>query len=152
VTLRATFGDLVVMFKQSPTENVAHEAGPAAATANATRRTGKRGEDRAGVAAANGDDDVAVAADPPAGEQSGTVLLYQGSPSWLLVSISAAPTDGQYEMRVRDRGGELRTIGVCQLKDRSGTTGHQLDISVARVAQTQLTHDSQVRLTATLPN
>jgi hypothetical protein len=87
-----------------------------------------------------------------AGEQSGTVFLYQGSPSWLLVSISSAPTDGRYEIRVRDRGGALRSIGACQVKDRSGTTGYRLDIPVAHVAEIQLTQDSQVRLTATLPN
>lgn len=87
-----------------------------------------------------------------AGEQSGTVFLYQGSPSWLLVSISSAPTDGRYEIRVRDRGGALRSIGACQVKDRSGTTGYRLDIPVAHVAEIQLAQDSQVRLTATLPN
>jgi hypothetical protein len=87
-----------------------------------------------------------------AGEQSGTVFLYQGSPSWLLVSILSAPTDGRYEIRVRDRGGALRSIGACQVKDRSGTTGYRLDIPVAHVAEIQLTQDSQVRLTATLPN
>lgn len=87
-----------------------------------------------------------------AGEQSGTVFLYQGSPSWLLVSISAAPADGRYEIRVRDRSGVLRSIGVCQVKDRSGTTGYRLDITVAHVAEIQLTQDSQIRLTATLPN
>ncbi len=87
----------------------------------------------------------------PAGEQSGTVFLYQGSPSWLLVSISSAPTDGRYEIHVRDRGGALRTVGACQLKNHSGTTGYRLDIAVAHVAEIQLTQDNQVRLTATLP-
>jgi anti-sigma regulatory factor (Ser/Thr protein kinase) len=87
-----------------------------------------------------------------AGEQTGTVFLYQGSPSWLLVSISSAPTDGRYEIRVRDRGGVLRSVGACQVKDRSGTTGYRLDIAVAHVAEIQLTQGSQVRLTATLPN
>lgn len=88
----------------------------------------------------------------PAGEQSGTVFLYQGSPSWLLVSISSAPTDGRYEIRVRDRGGAVRSIGACQVKDSAGTTGYRLDIAVAHVAEVQLTQNSQVRLTAMLPN
>jgi hypothetical protein len=88
----------------------------------------------------------------PAGEQSGTVFLYQGSPSWLLVSISAAPTDGRYEILVRDRGGALRMVGTCQLKNRAGTTGYRLDLPVAHVAEIQLTQDGQVRLTATLPS
>jgi len=88
----------------------------------------------------------------PSGAQSGTVFLYQGSPSWLLVSISSAPTDGRYEIRIRDRGGVLRTIGACQVKDHSGTTGYQLDIAVAHVAEIQLTQAGQTPLTATLPN
>lgn len=88
----------------------------------------------------------------PSGAQSGTVFLYQGSPSWLLVSISAAPSDGRYEIHIRDRAGVLRTIGACQVKDHSGTTGYQLDIAVAHVAEIQLTQATQTPLTATLPN
>ena len=59
--------------------------------------------------------------------------------------------DGRYEIHVRDRGGALRTVGACQLKNRSGTTGYRLDIAVAHVAEIQLIQDNQVRLTATLP-
>jgi hypothetical protein len=87
-----------------------------------------------------------------AGEQSGTVFLYQGSPSWLLVTATAAPTNGRYEILVRDRGGALRTVGYCQITNGSGTAGYQLDIPVAQIAEVQLRQDNEARLTATLPS
>jgi len=86
-----------------------------------------------------------------AGEQAGTVFLYQGNPSWLLVTVTSAPTDGRYEIHVLDRGGVARTVDSCQLDNRAGTAGYRLDIPVSRVAQVQLRQGSQTRLTATLP-
>ncbi|TCC54395.1 hypothetical protein E0H73_38765 [Kribbella pittospori] len=107
---------------------------------------------RQALSIANGRYLKAARLNTPSGAQSGTVFLYQGNPSWLLVSISSAPTDGRYEIHVRDRDGVLRTIGACQVKDHSGTTGYQLAIAVAQVADIQLTQNNQTRLTATLPN
>ena len=67
-----------------------------------------------------------------AGEQAGTVFLYQGNPSWLLVTVTSAPTDGRYEIHVLDRGGVARTVDSCQLDNRAGTAGYRLDIPVSR--------------------
>lgn len=85
-----------------------------------------------------------------AGERSGTVFLYQGHPSWLMVTVTAAPTDGRHEIRVLERGGAAHTVGSCQLAGGAGTAGYRLDIPVAQVAGVQLRQGEVVQLTATL--
>jgi hypothetical protein len=72
------------------------------------------------------------------GQSAGTVFLYQGNPSWLLVTISSAPADGAYEVLAVDRNGAVHPSGTCQVYDRRGTAGYHLDIPVAAVTRVQL--------------
>jgi hypothetical protein len=73
-----------------------------------------------------------------AGARAGTVFLYQGRPSWLLVTVTAAPADGAYTMAVVDRDGVRHPLGVCPVAGGRGTAGYALDVAVANVAVVQL--------------
>ncbi|WP_446215239.1 hypothetical protein [Micromonospora sp. IBHARD004] len=69
---------------------------------------------------------------------AGTVFLYQGNPSWLLVTVSAAPADGAYSVLAVDRAGAPHAIGTCQIINRTGTFGYRLRMAVAEVSEIRL--------------
>ncbi|MBQ0906019.1 hypothetical protein [Micromonospora sp. U21] len=69
---------------------------------------------------------------------AGTVFLYQGNPSWVLVTITAAPADGPYAAFAVNRAGAMHPIGTCQVTNRTGTYGYQLRLAVAEVSQIRL--------------
>lgn len=72
------------------------------------------------------------------GQPAGTAFLYQGNPSWLLVTVYAAPVDGAYDVLVIDRGGAAHPAGTCEMAGRNGTFGYRLGVAVSAVAQIQL--------------
>ncbi|GAA4459532.1 zf-HC2 domain-containing protein [Phytohabitans houttuyneae] len=72
------------------------------------------------------------------GQPAGTAFLYQGNPSWLLVTVYAAPADGAYDVLVIDRGGAAHPAGTCEVADRNGTSGYRLGVAVSAVGQIQL--------------
>lgn len=100
------------------------------------------------LAVANGRYLRAVALTTDAGMQVGTVFLYQGTPSWLLVTVSGAPADGRYEIVAVDRSGGTHRLGVCVITDRAGTTGYRLDLPVATVGEVRLRGPDGASLTA----
>lgn len=79
---------------------------------------------------------------------AGTVFLYQGNPSWLLVTVTTAPADGAYSVLAVDRAGAAHAIGICQVINRTGTFGYQLGMAVAKVSEIRLQSADAV-LTAT---
>jgi len=74
----------------------------------------------------------------PDGTRAGSVFLYQGNPSWLLVSVTAAPADGAYRMTILDRAGSLHPAGTCRIAGRTGTAGYRLPVPVSNVAEVRL--------------
>jgi hypothetical protein len=73
------------------------------------------------------------------GQEVGHVVLYQGSPSWMVVALTAAPAPGDYTMTVVTDDGYRYTAGVCHVADRTATVGYGLPIDVARIAAIELT-------------
>lgn len=71
-------------------------------------------------------------------QAAGTVFLYQGNPSWLLLTISAAPTDGPYDIIAVDRHGAAHAIGTCHVADHAVTVGYRLPLPLAEITQIQV--------------
>ena len=82
------------------------------------------------------------------GTRAGTVFLYQGSPSWILVTITGAPTDGPYEMTIVGRDGTIRPAGVCHVSGGASTAGYQLYQPVSTVDSVHLIGPSGETLVA----
>lgn len=82
------------------------------------------------------------------GVRAGTVFLYQGNPSWVLVTIAMAPTDGPYEMVLVSRDGGTYSIGVCQVTAGTGTASYRLNRPVSSIAAVRLTGPGGARLDA----
>lgn len=80
------------------------------------------------------------------GTRTGTVFLYEGDPSWLLVDVQGVP-DGDYHMVVIDKDGIAHPSGTCTMKRGWGTYGYRLWQPVSEVAVIQL--NGPIRLTAT---
>jgi hypothetical protein len=72
------------------------------------------------------------------GGQVGTVFLYQGNPSWLLVTVAAAPADGAYRVTVEYADGQPYQAGVCELAGGSGTAAYRLSVPVSRIQAVRL--------------
>ncbi|MEV0720908.1 hypothetical protein, partial [Asanoa sp. NPDC050611] len=73
------------------------------------------------------------------GRSAGTVFLYEGRPSWMLVAIADAPVNGGYRTVVTYARGGSRDAGVCQVSGGTGTTAYPLRAPVADVAAVTLT-------------
>ena len=82
------------------------------------------------------------------GATVGTVFLYQGNPSWLLVSMTAAPADGPYQVSIVGRGGGTYPIGTCPISNGAGTIAYRLRTQVASIAAIEMRGPNGVRLTA----
>jgi hypothetical protein len=82
------------------------------------------------------------------GARAGTLFLYEGSPSWVLVSVTAAPTGGPYRMVVVSRDGATNAIGTCRMRDGTGTAAYRLDMPVSAVSAVQLISPEGLPLTA----
>jgi hypothetical protein len=101
------------------------------------------------LAVANGRYLKAARLTTEAGAPAGTIFLYQGSPSWLLVTI-AGVNDGIYAIVAVDRDATPHAVGSCPVTNRSGTAGYRLDLPVSRVAEVQLRGTDGTRLVAHL--
>jgi hypothetical protein len=86
----------------------------------------------------------------PGGERAGSVFLYQGNPSWILVTVTAAPADGAYRMLVIDDDGASHPAGTCHITNGNGTAGYRLRVPISRIDQIQLRApgDTDLHLTA----
>ncbi|MFI5488988.1 zf-HC2 domain-containing protein [Micromonospora echinaurantiaca] len=101
------------------------------------------------LAVANGRYLKAVALTTADARPAGTVFLYQGNPSWLLVAVTAAPADGAYRALAVDRAGAAHPVGTCQVVNGTGTIGYRLRLAVANISQIRLQSTDAV-LTGTL--
>jgi hypothetical protein len=79
------------------------------------------------------------------GTRTGTIFLYEGEPSWLLVDVQGVP-DGDYNMVIVDRDGIAHPSGVCTMSRGWGTYGYRLWQPVSEVAAIQL--NGPIRLVA----
>lgn len=79
------------------------------------------------------------------GARTGTVFLYEGDPSWMLVDVQGVP-DGDYHMVVVDKDGISHPSGTCTMKRGWGTYGYRLWQPVSEVSA--ITLEGPIRLTA----
>lgn len=101
------------------------------------------------LAVANGQYLRAITLTTESGTHAGAVFLYQGNPSWLLVSVDAAPADGSYVVVLTNRNGRAYpSIGACEVKGGSGTTAYQVRAPLANIGLILMTGPGGTRLIA----
>lgn len=72
-------------------------------------------------------------------DPDGHVFAYQGNPSWVFVTMEDAPS-GTYRVRYVTEDGHTDWIGVCQVRDGSGSWGTALDVPLYTVDRVELVH------------
>jgi hypothetical protein len=82
------------------------------------------------------------------GDRAGTLFLYQGKPSWGLLTITSAPGDGSYTVTVKERDGSLHPVGACAVAGRTANCSFPLT-GAASVAAVDLAGPAGQVLTAT---
>lgn len=102
------------------------------------------------MAVANGKYLKAASLTTESGRTVGAIFMYQGNPSWLLVSVASAPTDGAYDLVLTNRDGLSYPIGVCQVSGGTGTTAYQLAMPLEEIATLAMSGPSSTRFVAQL--
>ncbi|MBO0871338.1 MAG: hypothetical protein J2P15_22515, partial [Micromonosporaceae bacterium] len=69
----------------------------------------------------------------------GRVYLYQGSPSWVMVSLFGAPEPGRYAMTVQTADGTSYPAGSCVVTGHSATVGYPLPVSANQISAIDIT-------------
>jgi hypothetical protein len=74
----------------------------------------------------------------PGGELAGKVVAYQGSPSWLLVSVAPSYRSGSYRCELVTRSGRRVLLRRFQLDEASGTWGQAIPVSLRDLAEVRV--------------
>lgn len=69
--------------------------------------------------------------------EAGHVFAYQGDPSWLFITVKDAPS-GAHHVRVVTQDGRAFEIGVCLVRDGSGSWGTSLGVPIYAVDRVEL--------------
>ncbi len=72
-----------------------------------------------------------------AGSPAGHVFAYQGSPSWLFMTVEDAPS-GTYDVTVVTTDGRVHDIGSCWVRDGRGSWGTTLDVPITAVDRVEM--------------
>ncbi len=68
----------------------------------------------------------------------GTVFAYEGSPSWLFVSLEDSPWTGRYEVQVVTTDGRIVDAGWCEVQDGRGSWGRTVGVSVHDISAVRM--------------
>lgn len=79
-----------------------------------------------------------AAAPVQGGGGNGTVFAYEGSPSWLFVSLEDSPWSGRYEVQVVTTDGRIVEAGWCDVKDGHGSWGRTVAVPVHEISAVRL--------------
>jgi predicted anti-sigma-YlaC factor YlaD len=92
--------------------------------------------------AANGDYFRAAPLEGAQGDIAGHVFAYEGSPSWVFITVEDAPS-GVHRVRYVTDNGLTHWLGVCTVRHRHGSWGTAIDVPVYALDSIQLVHDGQ---------
>jgi Putative zinc-finger len=81
------------------------------------------------------------------GAGRGNVFAYEGRPSWVFVTVDGAPS-GTYHVRLVDVDGRASWIGVCTVRNGSGSWGTTVAVPIRDVARVEMGGDGLPTLQA----
>ena len=83
------------------------------------------------------------------GISTGNVFAYEGKPSWVFVTVEGAKS-GTYHVELVTSDGQSRWLGLCKVRDGSGSWGTTVDVPVGSVERVEMSGDGLPTMTATL--
>lgn len=81
---------------------------------------------------------------------AGHLFAYEGSPSWILVTVKRAPSLSGYELQLVTNDGEARIIDECASSGRGGSCGGAIEVPLGDVLLVRLIKPGSPTLTARL--
>ena len=105
---------------------------------------------RQAFAVADGRDLTAAGMTAASGQRAGRVFACQGSPSWLFVELTAAPTPGRYAIHLITTDNRTINAGTCQVIAGSGSCGRTIDLPVGAIRWVELAQPGSPTLAADL--
>lgn len=129
VLLAAAFGAAAVWHATAPDREAANEHRGVLAVAGGTQLT-------------------ALSVRTDAGAHAGTVFLFEGHPSWIMVSLAGAPTDGSYDMILHDHSGAAYAGHTCDVDDGVAADVYWLYQPIGTIASVELVGPGGVHLVA----
>jgi hypothetical protein len=69
---------------------------------------------------------------------TGTVFAYEGSPSWLFVSLEDSPWTGRYQVQVVTTDGRIVEAGWCEVEGGRGSWGRTVDVPVDEISAVRM--------------
>jgi Putative zinc-finger len=92
--------------------------------------------------AANGDYFRAARLEGAQGGIKGHVFAYEGSPSWVFITVEDAAS-GVHRVRYVTDDGRTHWLGVCTVRHGHGSWGTAIDVPVFAVDSIELVHDGR---------
>jgi hypothetical protein len=89
---------------------------------------------------------VTTAAEP----QAGHLFAYQGSPSWIFITLTAAPQSGVYDIYLVTTDNRTVPAGRCTVADGQGSYGVTIDLPIRAIQRVELVKPGAPTLTARL--
>ncbi|MGH8971431.1 MAG: zf-HC2 domain-containing protein, partial [Actinomycetes bacterium] len=71
---------------------------------------------------------------------AGHAFAYEGSPSWVFVTIKSAPSSGDYRVQLVTTDQRTIDVGRCRIVGGKGSWGWTSDVRVGDIARIQLVH------------
>jgi hypothetical protein len=82
------------------------------------------------------------------GAEAGHVFAYQGSPSWIFMTVEGA-SSGDYSVTLVTRDGRVHEVGWCWVEDGTASWGTAVDVPIGSVDHLEM-RDGSTTLTAEL--
>jgi hypothetical protein len=78
----------------------------------------------------------------------GHVFAYQGSPSWIVVTLTAAPQSGTYAIRLVTTDERTLDVGPCTVTNGTGSYGAAIDVPLPVIRLVELVKPGAPTMTA----
>ena len=78
--------------------------------------------------------DISTAVEPSVGH----AFAYQGSPSWVFISLESAPSSGTYQVQLITTDHLTIDIGLCRVRNGKGSWGTAIQVPIRDINRIQL--------------
>jgi hypothetical protein len=78
--------------------------------------------------------DISTVVEPSAGH----VFAYEGTPSWVFITLESAPSSGTYQVQLITTDRRTIDIGWCQVRSGRGAWGTTIEVPVRDISRIQL--------------
>lgn len=83
------------------------------------------------------------------GEAAGHVFAYEGEPSWIFMTVDAAPTGDYGVILITDKG-QAHSLGTCWVRNGHGSWGTAINVPVSTIDRLEMRTDNGTTFTASL--